>query len=135
MTQPRPLQTGTTPPSDAVFTATDPLGRVVWMSAGRLAQKHYHDELKGDGLQHTKDAIESPERIARHSEFPDRRIYVGKRRPAPDISLVGPSRIVVVGETGTAPGSVITSYDNRKSAEPASVGAIEWQAPANPSNG
>jgi len=102
------------------------MGRVVWMSPETLEAKQYHAELE-HGLQHTPDAISNPAVIARHADYPDRRIYLGHPGEPEDISLAPPQRIVVVSESSDPTGRVITTYDHKKSRPPASVGAIEWR--------
>lgn len=116
----------TGPPNPIAFTITDPCGRTVWMDQASLDFKaSKHPELQRSP-EWTAAAIEDPDLIARHASFDDRRIYVGEAR-APGDPTYAPTRRILIVNSSTPPGEMITGYDKRGSRLPATVGEIEWK--------
>lgn len=109
-------------PQGAALVGTDPLGRIVWVSATTQEKKFYkHDEL-GRSPQHTTTAVENPAFIADHPDYADRIIYVGQDRPPADVAMAPRRRILIVATSSNPSGLLITGWDETRSTLQVEVG-------------
>lgn len=116
----------TGPPSPVGFSTTDPTGRTVWMDDATLQHAGEHEEFR-QSPHWTTAAIEDPDEICRHTDYTDRRIYIGEARQPSDAAYAPIRRIVVVSESSTPSGKVITGYDHQSSRRPLTAGVVEWR--------